>query len=238
MARLLVLAYRLRVHLWGAWTLLRWIATATLAASVIILAQWLLRGRPPLPAWHWLVLGLLLAVGVGLPVCGAWAARRGYVIFQPESGLAPPAPRSLAPEDKIQLHAAGRFEVNGKSRLFADLPAYWRTFGSREHAVMAIVQRSRFLLLGHLPDDQVGMWYIFFRPEDILHIVPGRLIFGSQAGPALRVDYRHTPPGKEGKRPPKPIVATAHLRFADEAARSQVWADLVAESDFTLLHLA
>lgn len=228
MAHLLLLIYRLRTHRFGAWTLARWAVTATLGASTLIVVQWTLRGRPALPAWHWLVLGALLAAGLGLPAFGGWAARRGYVLFRPEPAPVAPAACALAPEDKLLLRATGRFEVGGKARPFADLQAYWRTFGSREHAVMAFVQPSRFLLLGQLPEEYVGMWYIFFRPEDLLSIVPGRLAFGGAAGPGLRVDYRHTPPAVEGKRPPKPIEATLYLRFDDEAGREQVWADLLA----------
>ena len=233
MAHLLLLAYRLRAHRFGAWTLARWGVTLAWGASFLILAQWLLRGRPALPAWHWLILGLLLMAGVMLPALTTWASRRGYVAFQPEVTLAAPAGKALAPEDKIQLRATGSFEVEGKARPFADLLAYWRTFGSREHAVMAIVHRTRFLLLGHTPDEHLGLWYIFFRPEDTLNIVPGRVTCGPQVGPGLRVDYRHTPPVQESKRPPKPIIATVYLRFADEATRDQVWADLLVEGAHT-----
>lgn len=229
MAHLLMLAYRMRAHRFGAWTLMRWAVTLALAAAAIILVQWLLRGQPLLPAWHWLVLGFLLVVGGGLPAFGAWAARRGYVRFRAEPGLSAPVASALAPEDKVEVHASGRFEVNGKDCVFADLQAYWRSFGSREHAVMAIAHRSRFLLLSHLPDERVGMWYIFFRPEDILHIVPGRVAFGAQIGPGLRVDYRYIPPAAKGKRSPKPIIATVYLRCADETIRDQVWADLLVE---------
>ncbi len=229
MAYLLLLAYRLRTHRFGAWTLTRWTLTLTFGAAAIILAQWVLRGRPGLPAWHWLSLGLLLLAGVGFTVLWAWAERQGYVAFQAESGLAAPLAQTLAPEDKVQVYATGCFEVNTRIRLFTDLLAYWRTFGSREHAVMAIVHRSRFLLLGRLPDEHVGMWYIFFGPQDILRIAPGRLAFGPRKGPALRVDYRYTPPAKEGKRSPKPVVATVYLRFTDEATRGQVWADLLVK---------
>lgn len=229
MAHLLLLLYRLRTHRFGAWTLYRWSVTLVWGAVIAILGQWALRGRPALPTWHWVVLGLLLLAGIGLPALGGWAARRGYVDFRPElTGVAPPA-QALAPEEKIQLHAAGPFEVDNKVRPFADLLAYWRTFGSREHAVMAIVHASRFLLVGRLPQEQVGMWYIFFRPEDIRRVLPGRVACGARSGPGLRVDYRRTPPVKEGKRLPKPVTATVYLRFANEATRSQVWADLLVE---------
>ncbi len=101
MASLFLLVYRLRAHRFGAWTLMRWAATVTLGVSATILVQWLLRGQSRLPAWYWLVLGLLLAVGVGLPAFGAWAARRGYVIFWPELGLAAPAADHWRPRTRF-----------------------------------------------------------------------------------------------------------------------------------------
>ena len=109
------------------------------------------------------------------------------------------------------------FEVEGKERLFADLLAYWRSFGSREHAVMAIVHRSRFLLLGSVAERTLGMWYVFFTPAMIEAITPGTAAFGAATRPALRVAYRFTPPaaGRKAARPPSP--ASVYLSFADES---------------------
>ena len=61
-------------------------------AAAIILIQWLLRGRPPLPAWHWLVLGVILFGVIGLIVLRSSAARAGYVHFTPQADLPTPAP--------------------------------------------------------------------------------------------------------------------------------------------------
>ena len=107
----------------------------------------------------------------------------------------------LLPEDKIPLRATGRFDVQSRERLFADLPAYWRTYASREHAVLAIQHPTRFLLLGHSRDEDAGMWYAFIPPAAIAEVTPGALRYGRQVSPGLRVVYRRQPPVPEGKRP-------------------------------------
>lgn len=228
-ARLLKLAYLLRHHRVGGWTLNRWAVTLAWGVAVFILMQWFWRGQPALPAWHWLILALLLLGGLAVTILRGWAARRSYVVFALEPGLAPPAAARLKPEDKIAVHATGRFDVAGRERLLADLAAYWRTYASREHAVLAIQHPSRFLLVGHSRPEDVGMWYAFIPPAAITEIMPGRLHNGSELAPALRVDYRRQPPVSDGKRRPKAVNETVYLAFADEATRAQVWADLGAD---------
>ena len=193
-----------------------------------ILAQWVVRGRPGLPAWHWGVLALLILGGLALLALRGWAARRSYVLFEPENGSAPPAGRAMSPEDKAPVRATGRFEVNGRVDLFADLTAYWRSYASREHAVLAIQHQTRFLI-GRSPEEDAGMWYLFIQPEAVEEITPGRLHYGSRTNLAFRVVYRWQPPAVEGKRPPRPFNATAYLAFEDAAARERVWEDLEAD---------
>ena len=129
----------------------------------------------------------------------------------------------------MKLWATGRFEVEGKTAFFAGLLAYWRTFTSREHAVMAIVHSTRFLLLARRPDEQVGMWYMFLPPETIAEMAPGQLAFGAASGPALRIIYRYVPATWQGKKPPRSFDETVYLAFEDEEARLRVWADLLAD---------
>jgi hypothetical protein len=194
------------------------------------LTQWAWRGQPVLPAWHWLILALLLLGGAAVMFLRGRAARGYYVLFLPEPGLTSPALQSLLPEDKIPLRATGWFDVQSRERLFADLPAYWRTYASREHAVLAIQHPSRFLLLGHSRAEDAGMWYAFIPPAAIAEVTPGRLSYGRRISPGLRVVYRRQPPASEGKRPPRAVVATIYLAFEDDAARVRVWADLVADN--------
>ncbi len=130
------------------------------------------------------------------------------------------------------MWATGHFEVEGRSSFLAGLQAYWRTFASREHAVMAIRHATRFLLAGTAPEEQIGMWYIFIPSDHVERIIPGRIKFGALCGPGLRVDYR----SPIGAIAPKRLFRlrrstarhTVYLRFADESARALVWADLLA----------
>ncbi len=75
-ARILRLAYQLRHHRVGSWALDRWGVTLAWGGSILIGLQWLLRGQPVLPAWHWVILALLLLGGLGLLILRGWAARR------------------------------------------------------------------------------------------------------------------------------------------------------------------
>lgn len=229
MPQLLYLAYQLRAHRFGDWALDRWGATLAWGASAVVVGQWLLRGRPALPIWHWLILGLLLAGGIGLLALRGWAAKRAYVVFAVDTQTSKPHPHALPPEDKVALRATGRFEVEGKTGLFADLLAYWRSFGSREHAVMAILHPHRFLGLGRIPDERLGMWYIFIQPDALIEVTPGQLTFGRQTRPALRVVHRYTPPRPEGKKAHPPVRETVYLAFEAIGARAAVWADLMAD---------
>lgn len=226
-ARLFKLAYLLRMHKFMDTQLDVLGRNLALLAAAVILVQWLLRGRPPLPAWHWLVLALILLVAIGLIVLRGWAARTSYVRFTPHAAHPAPAPLAMAPEDKEAAFATGRFEVDAKAGQLANLAAYWRTFGSREHAVMAIQHVSRFLL-GTMPGESVGMWYIFFKPEDVEGVAAGTVTFGAARRPGLRITYWRQPLS-EGKKAKKPVREALHLAFETEAGRDRVWADLLAD---------
>ncbi len=225
---LLKFAYQLRHHDLGEWALERWGVAAAAATVVVVLLQWCLRGMPPRPAWHWALFLLIALAGLGLILLQRWAGRQMYISFTPDAQATPPAPRSLAPTDKVLLHATAQFEVEGKIRFFADLLAYWRTFASREHAVMAIVHRSRFLGLARVAERHLGMWYVFFTPEMIEAITPGVITFGARRRCGLCVAYRHAPATPDG-RIKAPATRLVYLGFDDETARAQVWADLLAD---------
>lgn len=230
--RLLALAYHLRTCYWGDWPLATWTVVGPLIAAGVLLMQWLVRGRPALAFWHWLGLGGLCALAAGMLVLKVWAERRGYIIFTPTPDATEPNGLRMPPTDKHLHHVTGRLEVEGKSHFFANLPAYWRTFASGEHAVMAIARPTHCLGVGQLPERDVGMWYIFFQPHELTAITPGRLAFGSAIRPALRVDYRNVPtaPLQRNRPPPRhPIPQTLYMAFDDEAARQPVWADLLAD---------
>jgi len=223
-ARLYRMAYQLRAHRLGDTPLDVLGRNLLLAAATLILLQWAVRGRPALPAWHWVTLGLIVAAALGLVVLRSAGARAGYVRFDAQAAHPAPAARAMSPADKAALFASGRFAVQEKKTVLANLMAYWRSFETREHAIMAIQHASRFLL-GSRPDDQVGMWYIFFRPEDVIEVMPGTVTFGATCRPGLRVTYR-SQPSEDAK---KPVREVAYLAFESEVARASVWADLRAD---------
>lgn len=214
---LLKLLYNLRSHRIGEWSVERLLVTCAWAAAALALLRWFLRGQPPLAGWHWLVLALLILGGLAVIVLARLAAARDFVRFVERPALAAPAGLPLAAEDKVQVFATGRFEVEGKAGFFVGLLAYWRTFATREHAVMAIVRRTRFLGLAATASAQIGMWYIFIAPDAIEELRAGELQFGGQRRPALRIVYRAA------------ARETVHLAFDDAAALDRVWADLRAD---------
>ncbi|MFN2166515.1 MAG: hypothetical protein ACK2U9_09675 [Anaerolineae bacterium] len=233
-ARILEVAYRLRQHRMAGWALDRWAVTLAWGAGLLLLLFWALRGRPSLPAWHWVILVLLALVGVVLIVLRTAARRRFYVVFTPRPAVAVPAAAALRPSDKEAVRATGIFDVEGRARIFADLMAYWRTFASREHAVMAIAHESRYLVVGSRPAEDVGMWYAFFLPEAVEAVTAGDLIFGARLRPGLRIDYLRTVPvPDDGKRrsQPRPVRAVFYLACEDEETRARVWGDLLADGE-------
>ena len=226
-ARLFKLGYQLRMHRLGDTQLDVLTRNLAFLAAAIILIQWLLRGRPSLPPWHWAILGLILFVAFGLIVLSNWAGRAGYARFTPGAGLQPPRPLPMPASDKATIWATGHFEVEDKRGILANLAGQWRSFGSREHAVMVTQRPSRFLL-GSLPPDRIGMWYAFFQPADVDDVSAGTVAFGAARRPGLRIVYRSLPQS-DGKKPKKPVREVLHLAFEDEAARDRVWADLLSD---------
>jgi hypothetical protein len=226
LATLLKIAYQLRHHCLGEWSLDRWAVSLALIAAAIIPLRWLVLDRQQTPL-EWAILLLLVGAAIGVSILRHWAMRRGYVAFELQDDL-PPAARRLDPADKIAIYPTGQFEVEGKSAVFADLLAYWRSYASREHTVMAIVRPSRFLLLGKSAARDIGMWYVFFTPGMIGAIAPGTIAFGRTRRLALRVSYRFTPPAS-GRKPPQSISQVLYIGFESEIARQAVWADMLAD---------
>ena len=133
----------------------------------------------------------------------------------------------LGPNDKVLLRASGVFAVEGDEKRFTDLIAYYRTFDTREHAIMARHTPSRFLGLGRSKSETLGMWYIFFMPENLNSVTPGRLYFGGTPNPALRLDYVRINPKGKAK------ISVAYLSFETKRSMEQVMADLLLDMGST-----
>lgn len=143
------------------------------------------------------------------------ARRQGYIIFRQGKEEATPEFTPLVPDEKVLLRATGHFEVSGMRRYFVEVVAAFSTLETREHVVMGWIPPSRFLLLASWPKVEVGMWYIFFKPEAIEEIAVGEVHFGLRARPALRISYRD-----KGRQ------ETLYLSFDDTLQRQRVLEDL------------
>ncbi len=213
-SRLLKVAYQLHRYELGGRPLDRWLGIVLVLVGLLgaLIARWGIT----------FVAGLLL---LGLILYEAWARHVGYVEFVAQGladdGHVPVEKVALDPQDKIPIRATGRFEVEGRSQFFVELQAFFRTFATREHAVIAYVPRSRFLGISQWPSREVGMWYIFFLPRQVVGLAPGRLGFGREHRPALRILY-------QGEK----RVEAVYLSFDDEAARRRVWSDILWDAAF------
>lgn len=210
--------YQLHRHQWNGWPLARWL----LAVWIAIGGLGLLLGGPG----GWLIALAASALLIGHLAVSIWAGRNAYVEFVTDGSLAsflPGDQAKLHPQDKIEVRATGRFEVEGRSQFFAELQAYFRTFATREHAIMALVPRSRFLRVGQWPEHELGMWYIFFLPQQVISLEPGFLSFYGASRPALRVTYR----AQKG-------LERVYLSFASEEDRRRVWVDIAHDAAFRL----
>jgi hypothetical protein len=206
--RLFWMSYQLRGHRWSGWRLDVWLSVALILVAGLAWLGWAPGG-----------LAVVIAMAVVLLILWAamlWAQRHQFVTFLPQQLPASPGPTApLMPIDKVEGRATGQFEVEGKVQRFSEIRSYYRTFATGEHAVMAIVPPSRFLLLGTWPKCDVGMWYIFFRPEQVLELRAGLLHFDGAPRPALRVAYQASDRRE-----------AAYLSFDDHATRQRVWADI------------
>lgn len=209
--RLLEIAYKLNRHHWGDLPL-----TVVVVGTLLLLAGGIqlfwVEARPWVP--------LLLVLGaLGLTTVALVGRFVGYVRFKPDKAPPPSAPAvPLVPTDKIPHRATGRFEVEGKRRYLVEVQAWFRTFETREHAVMAYRQPSR-LFPGEWPAHEVGMWYIFFQPEHIRAVETGQVLFGPTPRLGLRITYR------SGER-----METVLLSFDSEEERQRVLADLLRDA--------
>lgn len=194
-------------------TLHRWLAVLLLLIAVL---TWfgLLPGGSALSL-------TLIALVVALATSQIWAKRHFFVHFAPAPSLEPSrdAP-PLTPQDKIAARATGIFAVDDQEAPFTNLPAFYRTYATREHAILARKTTTRFLGLTEADPHLLGMWYIFVTPAVLRGVQSGLVYAGGTPRPALRLSY--TRPNKKGQ----PTPAIAYLAFDAEDDRSRVQADL------------
>ncbi len=233
---LLETLYNLRRYQTMGAPLERWIAIVLLLAALSMVAGLLPGGLPG--ALVGLVLTLALLVGQRM------AQRRQYVHFRPKGPAAQPLSGAMPmnPADKLLLHATGLFEVEGKAQRFTELPAAYRSFSTREHALMAVVRPARLLAgLARWPEGDIGMWYIFIKSSELRQVQPGTLRFGRSERPALQLLVEQVLPDKNAvmdawglqwgsdKSKLNTRQQTIYLSFDGETERARVMADLMAD---------
>ena len=212
------LFYRLARHKFAGQYFLRWLQIAPILIGGAALLGWLPGG--------WLIAGAMLLLLAGL-VAGhrTWQAR-DFVAFQPaEMPLITPA--TLSSSAKLPIWASGYFGVENRQHQFAWLQGFFRTFPSREHAVISLNQPTSFLWLGRSPEHLTGMWYIFFKPEAVQDIRWGEIGYGPETLPGLAVTHTVHIPRRNWFQPEKDVSKTTYLAFPERDDALAVLADLL-----------
>jgi len=153
---------------------------------------------------------------------------RDYVQFV-ES--APPAvtPQPLAPRDSVPIHASGYFTVEEKNERFTWLQGYFRTFATREHAVICLVQPKRFLL-AEWPEKDVGMWYVFFFPRSVRSIRYGTVNYGKNTQTCLAIEHEILIPKRGRFSRERTVQETVLLASPTEEDTRRILADLLHDT--------
>ena len=155
------------------------------------------------------------------------AQRRTFVRFIPASLSSLPPTQPLPPAQKRPVYVTGELGVEQKLRAFTALPGFYRTFATREHALLCRVRERRIWGIAAWPEEEIGLWYAFFTPQQIVAIQPGAVIAGRQPLSGLSITYRPTPRPSARRR--QPAQATLYLGFVSEEDRSAVLADLLMD---------
>ena len=181
---LLQLSYRLSRHYVGVLSMGSWIVALGLTVVLIGLLPkvWL---SPAIMSSAGVIALLTLALLI-------WGRLSQYHHFRVQGELLTSGAESrpMRGLEQVSARATGKFSVEGKEQFFVGLEAIYHSFDTREHAIMAHVPPSRFLLFAGSRKELLGMWYVFLRPEQIGMVEVGVLVFGRGGKPALRITYR------------------------------------------------
>jgi hypothetical protein len=213
---LLYNAYR---HEVGAVRLTRWL----IFLCLLIAAAWATGFLPG----RWWVSGAALLAALTLVTAVVRQRRRDFVRFE-ELERPEVMPEKVDPNDKIGVHVTGHFSVEGQYARYTFLPGFYRTFATREHALLCLVRSRRFLKIAIWPPEQTGMWYVFFTPHLMHSVRYGRLHFSSAASPAIAVDYDLTVL-KPGRTKEQIVTETVYIACANERDAARILADLLVE---------
>lgn len=212
------LFYRLTRHEFAGLRLLRWLQIDLLLLGSAALLGWLPGG--------WLIAGAASALILGLFVGQRHWQSRDFVEFTPaEMPLVTPA--TLPTSAKLPIWASGYFNVENKHRHFTWLQGFFRTFPSREHAVICLNQPTSFLGLGRSPASSAGMWYCFFKPEAVLDIHWGEIRFGNESHPGLAITHLVLLPKRNFFQPERQVQKRVYLACSKRKDTLTILADLL-----------
>ena len=211
------LLYNLSRHTFGEIVLSRWLSLLLLLLGI----GWFV-GNFPL---RWIVPLLSLLTIITLATAIRYWRKRDFVRFRETS---PPAvdPEILPPEEKIPIHATGYLSVEGRGQRYSWVPGFYRTFATREHAILCMVPNRKYLGIGRWPYDEVGMWYAFFFASEIVQIRWGELSFDNRPRPALAIEHRVTVPARNRIKREKIVTETLYITCQQEEQAKRIWADL------------
>lgn len=218
---MLGMLYPLRRHRLGAFSLLHWISILCLAcAALIVLDRF---GIHRIWSYPFLVLAVFL------PIVDYLAYRQDYVSFTPGPQVS--GARPLSAQTQLKVRATGLFEVEGKYRRHTWLEASYRTFPSREHAVIAICQPSTLLRICHSRSQDNGMWYIFCMPRALKNIQMGQIQFGRKRWPAVAMTHSLEVPGRIRRRRSRIQNEVVYLSCELDSDAALVAGDLQVECE-------
>lgn len=212
--------HALREYYLGALPLLHWLVLLLAAGAVAVGLAWIAAPR----VWA-LPLG---AAALGLWILNERARRRLYVSFQP--GADAPAPAPLAASHAVAVRATGVFEVENRCQAHTWLEGYYRTFPSREHAVIASLAPHRVLRWIRRRPQCQGMWYIFCLPQAVRRVQVGRIRFGRQVLPGVALTHWMQRPGRVRRNRRVWQASIVYLGCQDDAEARLIAGDLLHDA--------
>jgi hypothetical protein len=216
------LAYHLSRQQLAGVPLIRWLYGLLIVVALVLLL------RPGLGWWF--------AGGVLFLLAALWGSvsvlrRQDFVHFkrvipQPNPGEKPPGP--LPPAGKLPVYVSGFLSVDTKVRRFSALPGFYRTFATREHALLCQARPRRFGPMGTWSEEEQGLWYAFFHARQVRSLECGEITFDRARFQGVKIEYAPDRP-LDGKSKRRYQRVTLYLAFPREADCHAALADLMVE---------
>jgi hypothetical protein len=193
---------------------------------------WVLIVFPPMLAFlrrlmWWYAIPISLG-GVFFLVCVGIAERNKYLLFEPALfSPSEPSGKPVGVDEQIQGWASGCFAVGGNRRQMLHERAQYSSVSTREHIVMARIERTHFLWFAKSRREQVGWWYAFFKPEHILQVETGYISDGLRMRPGLALTFYSKEAAQE---------ETIYLSFEDMTTLWRVIDDMRTDAAVRVIH--